>query len=65
MSKPDDAGYDHNRYRDLLAAADDEAKRLALIDQLVAEKARDRLARHGAKYFSSRLTDLVLKAKGK
>jgi hypothetical protein len=40
-----DAGYDFERYRKLLAEADDEPKRLALIDLLIEEKARDRLAR--------------------
>jgi hypothetical protein len=44
MSKPD-AGFDYDRYRRLLAEADDEPKRLALIDILVEEKARDSLAR--------------------
>jgi hypothetical protein len=41
-----DAGYDFDRYRKLLAEADDEPKRLALIDLLIEEKAKDRLARH-------------------
>ncbi len=39
-----DAGYDFDRYRKLLAEADDEPKRLALIDLLIEEKAKDRLA---------------------
>jgi len=39
-----DAGYDYDRYRRLLAEADDEPKRLALINLLIEEKARDRLA---------------------
>ena len=38
-----DAGFDYHRYRKLLAEAVDEPKRLALIDLLVAERARDRL----------------------
>ena len=42
MSKHE-AGYDYHRYRKLLAEAVDETKRLALIDQLIQEKARDRL----------------------
>jgi hypothetical protein len=42
MSKQD-AGYDYHRYRKLLAEAVDETKRLELIDQLIKEKARDRL----------------------
>jgi hypothetical protein len=42
MSKQD-AGYDYTRYRELLAEAVDETKRLELIDLLIREKARDRL----------------------
>jgi hypothetical protein len=41
MSK--DAGYDYTRYRQLLAEAVDEKKRVELIDMLIKEKARDRL----------------------
>jgi hypothetical protein len=39
-----DQGFDYHRYRKLLAEADDEPKRLALIDILVDERARDKLA---------------------
>jgi hypothetical protein len=42
MSKQE-AGYDYHRYRKLLAEAVDETKRLELIEQLIKEKARDRL----------------------
>lgn len=42
MSKME-ASYDHHRYLKLLAEAVDETKRLELIDQLIKEKARDRL----------------------
>jgi len=42
MSKME-ASYDYHRYRKLLAEAVDETRRLALIDQLIQEKARDRL----------------------
>ena len=42
MSKQE-AGYDYHRYRQLLAEAVDEKKRLALIDLLIEERARDRL----------------------
>ena len=38
-----ETGYDYVRYKQLLAEAVDETRRLALIDQLVQEKARDRL----------------------
>jgi hypothetical protein len=44
MSKPD-AGFDYDRYRQLLADADDEPKRLAFINILIDEKAKDNLAR--------------------
>jgi hypothetical protein len=43
MRNPD-AGFDFDRYRKLLAEAVDEPKRLALIDLLVDEKAKDTLA---------------------
>jgi hypothetical protein len=39
-----DTGFDYDRYRKLLAEATDEPKRLALIELLIAEKARDKLA---------------------
>jgi hypothetical protein len=42
MAKPDER-YDYNRYRKLLAEAVDEPKRLALIDLMIEEKARDKL----------------------
>jgi hypothetical protein len=44
MSEPD-AGFDHDRYRRLLAEATDEAKRLAFINILIDEKAKENLAR--------------------
>jgi hypothetical protein len=44
MTKPD-TGFDYDRYRKLLAEADDESKRLAFINLLIDEKARDQLAR--------------------
>ena len=43
MSKQD-AGYDYTRYQKLLAEAVDERKRLELIDLMIRERARDRLA---------------------
>ena len=52
------AEYDYDRYRKLLAEADDEAKQLAFINLLVAEKARDRLAQQ---LLRARLSDLGLK----
>jgi len=42
----EDTAYNFDRYRRLLAEADDEPKRLAFINLLIAEKARERLASH-------------------
>jgi hypothetical protein len=39
-----DGGYDYHRYRQLLADAVDETKRIELIQLLIEEKARERLA---------------------
>jgi hypothetical protein len=58
MSKSD-AGFDYGRYRRLLAEADNESKRLALIDLLVHEKAKDQLAEQSLR---ARLTGLGLTA---
>jgi hypothetical protein len=44
MHKSDDRGFDCHRYRQLLAEAIDEPKRRALIDLLILEQAKDRLA---------------------
>ncbi len=38
-----DARFDYHRYRQLLADAVDENKRLALIDVLIEERAKERL----------------------
>jgi hypothetical protein len=43
MSKQD-TGYDYTRYQKLLAEAVDEKRRLELIDLMISERARDRLA---------------------
>lgn len=43
MRKPD-VGFDYHRYHRLLSEAVDENKQLALIELLIEEKARDRLA---------------------
>ena len=61
MSKPD-AGFDYDRYRRLLAEATDEPKRLAFINLLVDEKAKDSLARQ---LLRIRLTELGLHARSK
>jgi hypothetical protein len=42
MSKQE-SGYDYHRYRKLLAEANDDAKRLELIDLMIKEGARDKL----------------------
>ncbi len=39
-----DVGFDYHRYHRLLTEAIDEDKRLALIELLIEEKAKDRLA---------------------
>lgn len=39
-----DVGFDYDRYRQLLAEAVDDKKRLALINLLIDERARDGLA---------------------
>lgn len=41
-----DQGFDYRRYRTLLAEAADEPSRLALIDLLIEERARERLKAH-------------------
>jgi hypothetical protein len=38
-----DAGFDFHRYRQLLAEAVDDTKRLALIDILIEERAKEQL----------------------
>jgi hypothetical protein len=38
------SGFDYDRYRKLLAEANDEPKRLAFINILIEEKAKDSLA---------------------
>ena len=52
------AEYDYDRYRRLLAEANDEAKRLAFINLLIEEKARDKLAEQSLR---ARLSGLGLK----
>jgi hypothetical protein len=42
--RKEDSGFDYHRYRQLLADAGDETKRLALIDLLIQERAMERLA---------------------
>ena len=54
-----DAEYNCDRYRRLLAEATTEQKRLAFIDLLIEEKARDRLAEQ---QLHARLSGLELQA---
>jgi len=54
-----DAGYNYDRYRRLLAEATNEQKRLAFINLLIEEKARDHLAEQ---QLHTRLSGLGLKA---
>ena len=54
-----EAGFNFDRYRRLLAEATDERKRLALINLLIEEKAKDRLAEQALR---ARLSGLGLKA---
>jgi hypothetical protein len=53
-----DSGYDYDRYRKLLAEADDESKRMEFINLLIEEKARDKLA---VQSLRARLSGLGLK----
>jgi hypothetical protein len=55
-----DTEFDFDRYRRLLAEADDEPKRLAFINLLVDERAKDKLAGESLR---GRLAELGLKAK--
>jgi hypothetical protein len=55
-----DPGFDYDRYRKLLAEAVDEEKRLALIDLMVDEKARQKLSEHVVR---ERLAEMGLTAK--
>jgi len=45
---PDNLGLDVDRYRKLLAEATDEKKRLALIELLIEEQAKERLGARSA-----------------
>jgi hypothetical protein len=49
MSEPD-TGFDYERYCKLLAEAVDEPKRLALINVLIEERAKDNLARQSLRH---------------
>jgi hypothetical protein len=57
VSKPD-PGFDFDRYRKLLAEADDEPKRVALIELLVVEGARAKLAAQRLGAIGARISGL-------
>ena len=59
-----DGEYDYHRYRQLLADASDERKRLALIALLIEEKARDRLAAERASDHAAMTAMTVAKVLG-
>ncbi len=52
-------GYDYPRYRKLLAEAVDEPKRLAVIDLLVEEHAREKLAAYTAQRSSDLIREII------
>ena len=58
MRSPE-TGFDIDRYRRLLARADDEASRRALIDLLIEENARDRLAADDAHRQAARQAEAI------
>jgi transposase len=64
MSKPD-SGFDYDRYRKLLAEADDEPKRVALIELLVVEGARAKLAAQRSGIGRAPISDLLKKPPGR
>lgn len=54
-----DVGFDFHRYRQLLAEAVDEKKRLALIDVLIEERARERLEAQRASNRAAMTADVI------
>lgn len=63
MRKPD-IGFDYHRYHQLLSEADDDGKRQALIELLIAEKARDRLAAQRASDRAAMTAQTIAKVLG-
>jgi hypothetical protein len=55
-----DLRFDYHRYKQLLAEAVDEKKRLALIDLLIEERAKERLAAQAASDRAAMTTPEVL-----
>jgi hypothetical protein len=54
-----DSEFDYLRYRKLLAEAVDERKRLALINLLIEERARDRLAAQATRQRSDVIRGMI------
>ena len=54
-----DTGFDYHRYRKLLAEAVDEKKRLALIDVLIEERAREQLEAQRASDWAAMTVDVI------
>jgi hypothetical protein len=54
-----DAAFDYHRYRQLLAEAVDEKKRLALIDVLIDERAREQLEAQRASDRAAMTADVI------
>lgn len=63
MRKPD-IGFDYHRYHELLREAVDDDKRQALIELLIAEKARDRLAAQRASDRAAMTAQTIAKVLG-
>jgi hypothetical protein len=59
-----DTGFDHHRYLQLLSEAVDEDKRLALINLLIEERAKDRLAAQVASDRAATTASTIAKALG-
>ena len=59
-----DVGFDYHRYHQLLTEAVDEDKRLALIELLIEEKARDRLAAQRASDRAAMTAQTIAKVLG-
>jgi hypothetical protein len=60
MRNPD-VGFDYHRYHRLLSEAVDETKRLELIELLIEEKARERLAAQRASDRAAMTADTIAK----
>ena len=63
--RQEDDGFDYLRYRQLLAEAIDEKRRLALIDLLIEERAKERLAAQRNSDRAAMTANTVAKVLGK